>query len=83
MENLAEIVVASVAFLTFEDSIDQESAIRELQDIGTHLLHASAQEREAVLSVCRRICDALPADADPDVKAFYRDFGEVFCLHPD
>lgn len=83
MENLAEIVVASVAFLTFEESIDQDAAIRELQDIGTHLLHASAEEREAVLSICRRITAALPADAHPDVKAFYRDFGEVFCINPD
>ena len=83
MHTLAEIVVNNVAFLMLDREVAPEAALRQLEEIGLLLLQSSDQEKEAVLEVCRAFANALPDHADPEVRAFFRNFGTEFGLEAD
>ena len=83
MNTLAEIVVNNVAFLMLENEVAPDAALRQLEDIGLLLLQSSPEEKQAVLEVCRTLANTLPVHADPEIRAFFRNFGAEFGLEAD
>lgn len=83
MHTLAEIVVKNVAFLMLDSAVTPEAAVEQLEQIGLLLIRSSAEEKLAVLEVCRAIAHSLPQDADPEVREFFRHFGSEFGLDAD
>jgi hypothetical protein len=80
MHTLAEIVVNNVAFLMLDQDVAPDAAVRQLEEIGLLLLQSSDEEKQAVLEICRAFANTLPAHADPEVRAFFRNFGAEFGL---
>lgn len=83
MHTLAEIVVTHVAFLVLDKDVPPGAAVRQLDRIGLLLLRSSPEEKLEVLEVCRALANNLPDQTDPEVRNFFRHFGQEFGLEPN
>jgi hypothetical protein len=80
MKSLAEALVDLAAFLELsgDEVVELEASVRALESLAHRLQHATAEEKEAVLEVCRARANALPPHASAEEKKFYLNFGEHF-----
>ena len=83
MKNLAEALVAAVAFLELSDdnTVDPDDAIRALESIGAVLQNASTDEVVALgRAAAEEGARQSASGANDEVKEFYDSFLENFGL---